>query len=686
MSRLHKAKFGFLIFVGILAAFSCETSLKKSDHIEIVDRIREQARRKMDVGEKQTALAFFDSAYQRIAEPGVGDEIRKFSFKGQNYYNQIGEFNKALVQIDSIFFLLSTEDLKKEYVKEYYTALFNKGDILFNLKRYNDAYQYYYRGKILTRAILDPCAVSEYSYRLAMLTYKQGKYSEAITNFKQCFEDAVFCSKNFASFALQQELLANISLSYTKMGNIDSALVFSNSALKFLEENGRDYPERTDYIEMAMAVVYGNQSEQYAAKGDTVTAEKLLQKSIATNNKRGFDIADAQQSMIKLGQLYLESGRLDEACEVSELLKASLDSNYNVYSDVGLHKLDWEYYDKIHETDRAYLSLQEYFHLKDSMDQDNKILVSADVDKEFQSIEQQHNYDLLSKENDLKKDYLYVAALFSLMVIAIVLLLWQYWRASKSNVLALTNLNKQITFQNVQMEQAIDDLEQSNKDKDKILKVVAHDLRNPIGAIFSISTVLLEEVPFTEEQRDLAKLIQTSSLQSTEMINDLLNANINYNSEEMAMELIDMCVLVGECVEQIRFKAEEKDQKIETETTGKIWVLVDKEKLWRVVSNLIVNAIKFSRPKGTVRVRVARQGNKMRLTVQDHGIGIPEDLKDKIFDAFSDAKRKGTSGEQPFGLGLSIARQIIEAHQGRIWFDSEEEIGTVFFVELPVVD
>jgi signal transduction histidine kinase len=61
-------------------------------------------------------------------------------------------------------------------------------------------------------------------------------------------------------------------------------------------------------------------------------------------------------------------------------------------------------------------------------------------------------------------------------------------------------------------------------------------------------------------------------------------------------------------------------------------------------------------------------------------------LKGKIFDAFTDAKRRGTSGEQPFGLGLSISRQIIEAHSGRIWFDSEENKGTTFFIELPIAE
>ncbi|GLU55832.1 tetratricopeptide repeat-containing sensor histidine kinase [Dyadobacter frigoris] len=660
--------------------------MKKADHTAYVDMIREQAKRMMDKGEKEKALAFFDSAYQVIDDPGIGDEIRKYSFKGQDYYPKTRDNYKGIAWLDSIFLILSTEELNKKYIREYSTALFQKGDLLFNIKRYNDAYQFYYRGKIIAQTIMDPCAVSEYTYRLGMVSYKQAKYSEAINNFKQCFEDAAYCIKDFRNFASRQELLANIALSYSKYNMTDSSLNYSNKALAFLREEGKKFPDRKDYIEMAQAVVYGNQAGEYYKKGDTLSAEKLLKRSIATNRKKGFDIPDSQISMIKLGELYIEKRRFNETHEITEQLRASLDSSDNLYAEIGLNKLNWKYYDKIGKPELAYISLQQYMFLKDSLDRENKKLVSADVNREFQSIEQQYNYTLLSKENDLKKNYLYVTLLFSLMALAILLLLLQNWKSSKLNVAALTNLNKQITFQNKQLEQTLDDLRQSNKDKDRILKVVAHDLRNPLGAISSISSLLLEEVDFSEEHMEFAKLMKTSSLHSIEMINDLLAANFNYRPEEMKKDVVDMRVLLHECVEQLKFKADEKDQKVNLEIGADVLVLADKEKIWRVLSNLIVNAIKFSRPGSAIYVKLVERDHKMELSVEDQGIGIPDELKDKIFDAFTDAKRRGTSGEQPFGLGLSISKQIIEAHGGKIWFESDMDKGTTFYVELPAAE
>ncbi len=111
---------------------------------------------------------------------------------------------------------------------------------------------------------------------------------------------------------------------------------------------------------------------------------------------------------------------------------------------------------------------------------------------------------------------------------------------------------------------------------------------------------------------------------------------------------------------------------------------VNREKLWRVVSNLIANAIKFSPTGAIIRVSLQEETDHVRITVEDHGIGIPQEIGSKIFDMFTEAKRVGTGGEESFGLGLAIAKQIVDAHGGKIWFDSKPGNGTTFFVELPL--
>ncbi len=113
-------------------------------------------------------------------------------------------------------------------------------------------------------------------------------------------------------------------------------------------------------------------------------------------------------------------------------------------------------------------------------------------------------------------------------------------------------------------------------------------------------------------------------------------------------------------------------------------VSIDNEKMWRVISNLIANVIKFSPHGAVIEVRLTEKPGYAVVEVEDHGLGIPEEVKDKVFDMFTEARRTGTAGEKSFGMGLAISKQIVQAHGGKIWFESKPGKGTTFFVELPL--
>ncbi|MEP6613095.1 MAG: ATP-binding protein, partial [Mucilaginibacter sp.] len=112
-------------------------------------------------------------------------------------------------------------------------------------------------------------------------------------------------------------------------------------------------------------------------------------------------------------------------------------------------------------------------------------------------------------------------------------------------------------------------------------------------------------------------------------------------------------------------------------------LLISREKIWRVIGNLISNAIKFSPAGETIFVKAVVANNELRISVNDAGIGIPANVQDKVFNMFTEAKRPGTAGEKSFGLGLSISKQIIENHDGKIWFESDGKTGTTFYISLP---
>ena len=178
----------------------------------------------------------------------------------------------------------------------------------------------------------------------------------------------------------------------------------------------------------------------------------------------------------------------------------------------------------------------------------------------------------------------------------------------------------------------------------------------------------------------MLELIRSSSESSLKMITDLLQSN--QSNEHLVKEPTDLRELLQYCADQLRFKAEEKIQTIHLDADP-IVLDINREKIWRVLSNLITNAIKFSPSGAEIRVNMHRTPTGAQISVGDQGMGIPPALRDKIFDSFTESRRSGTSGEESFGLGLSISKQIIEAHEGRIWFESEEGKGTTFFINLP---
>lgn len=166
------------------------------------------------------------------------------------------------------------------------------------------------------------------------------------------------------------------------------------------------------------------------------------------------------------------------------------------------------------------------------------------------------------------------------------------------------------------------------------------------------------------------------------LINEILEAT-NHKIGKSNKELIDINLLVSNSVEIMNFKAAEKDQKIVTELLdAPQMLLVSRERVWRVISNLISNAIKFSPNGASIQVKLIGNDKEVKICVSDEGIGIPDNIKENVFNMFTDAKRPGTAGEKSFGLGLSICQQIIENHNGKIWFESENNKGTTFFVTL----
>jgi len=673
-------------FLMLLSACG-KKNIDTGNYSEDFEKVRKRVDKFWLKGEVKPGLDYLDSAFNKIPSPTINDRFRFYAFHYIYYQKTISKFNQSLLYADSMVAMASKSVTPRQYSLNFAEASFSRGDAYFELKQFSDAYQAYYQGYLTGKNYVNIAALADYTYRMGMIMYKKGHYKLAASYFKDSFnqtlKDGKTFDRDFVGFYRRQELLDNIGLSYKHNNQNDSAVVYFDKALKEINTNAHRFPDRKQHLDMARGVVYGNKAEVYVLQGLHTQAIELLKKSIAINLQAGYDNRDAQLSEIKLGQIYFNLNKTDLLLDLLKNLRTQFDSIANPDAEADYNRLLGNYYEKKNDLKQALASIQRYNILKDSLNRRASLLMETDVNQQLANYEKQHEIDALSNDNKLQIIYLYVTVFFVIMALIIIFLIYRNWKRSKKDVKTVNVLNRQINKQNKILEKALTELNTSSQEKDRILRTVAHDLRNPIGGIASLTAMMADD-EYTDDQKELINLVKETSVNSLELINEILEAT-NLTSVELNLEQVEINSLVNNSVELLRFKAAEKGQKILLDILDKQQELyISREKIWRVISNLISNAIKFSPTGGTIHVKVAEVNTKIIIAVKDNGIGIPDKLKDQVFNMFTSAQRPGTLGEKSFGLGLSICRQIMDKHHGRIWFESDTNIGTTFFISLPI--
>jgi signal transduction histidine kinase len=222
----------------------------------------------------------------------------------------------------------------------------------------------------------------------------------------------------------------------------------------------------------------------------------------------------------------------------------------------------------------------------------------------------------------------------------------------------------------------------------QILNTTAHDLKNPLTTIPVRADLIKLKKSDPEMVDKMCEQIKTASLNMVRIIDELLlSGTAEAGKMQLLLIKLNLSSLVSNVVSMNLPLAERKDQTLSFIAQDDVVLLGDEGKLSEILDNLINNAIKYSPINTNIEVRVKKLPGKVQIEVKDEGQGLTEDDKNRLYQRFTRLSAQPTGGENSTGLGLSIVRVLVEAHEGRIWAESDgHDKGSTFIVELPLQD
>jgi signal transduction histidine kinase len=244
---------------------------------------------------------------------------------------------------------------------------------------------------------------------------------------------------------------------------------------------------------------------------------------------------------------------------------------------------------------------------------------------------------------------------------------------------------KRILLSKKEQEEQRDSLEQLIKEKQQLIGLVSHDLKGPFNRIFSLVQLLsLSSLNFSEEQLEYLGKIHQVSADGLAMLRNLLdNQKLEEGGAANIKEKLNLTNLVSMLVKNYKILADKKKIQIHFERETEIIIKSDKISLQRIIENLLSNALKFSPSGANIFVFLEMGEDAVEFSIIDEGPGINSEDQKKLFLKYQTLAAKPTSGESSTGLGLYLVKKMVDKIEGRVWYETNDGIGSKFTVSLP---
>ncbi len=468
-----------------------------------------------------------------------------------------------------------------------------------------------------------------------------------------------------------------------KSGNWDKSLALiktSHTYFKKVNDNN------------ALSVLYTLEAKNYLMKKELEKASNSVQKAMAeakrANNKTL--IASAYQVM---GQLELSNGDYSKALSNTELSLKINENKHRLENIVADFKQLSDIYMKMGNYRVAADYLEKYASSKDSLFNQKLAGNISNWRVKYETANKENKILKLNKENTLhlaeisqQKTLAKFLIIITLLVLFLLAVLFYFYYNNKKKNSLIGKKNKQLDELNSKLEEQNLQLLNSNKTKDKLFSIIAHDLKAPFNGLLGLSSILSDEIDrmTKDEIIEMSKMINNSSDKLYNLTKNLLDwSRLQIESIKASPEKLDVRNVFDELKDTMNSALEEKNILLNTETGKDAELYCDPQLLETILRNLISNSIKFTNQGGEIRLIAQNENGGIKFRIIDNGVGMEPEILERIFMEDEFYTTNGTEGEHGTGLGLKICKELVEKCEGQIKVNSEVGKGTEFSFVLP---
>ncbi len=631
-------------------------------------------------------------------------ELIESFYNSRDYQKALGYISQTEKLATSLLYHKATAEIA------YYKALiYSQRDDYFNaLDNYNKALSIF-------KQLNDKLGIAKVNNSIGVIEIKRGNFNKGLRYSLSAIE--VFESNN-----LRPELSSaynNLAEAYFNINEAEKALDFNFKALTVREQIGDSLGIKTSTKNIAMlysmrkehrkAIEYYQKLLNYLVPGkdqdirgeilpqigdeylqfnDYTKAAKYLLEGLSlnrnSNNKIGIltSLNSIAKLNLKQNNIRLAEVQLNEAYAISKEINNDIELLKNYKLRIAIDSIKGNYKNAFHWQ-------REYHKLKSIIDKESAlpIIIEEPIDNtNATKIEDElPEYNISQVDDKAYKQlklitYGLAGGLIILLISLITLVINK--RLKNKHAIVLKEENKEFKIQNKAILEQTIHLEEMNQVKDRLFSIVSHDLKDSITGIKAFLDLLKEDNISQEEFTELIPELSDNADNATALLLNLLNwSKSQMQNLEPKPELFNIQEVFNEKMNLIEKKVEQK-RIILLDESIKDFVYADRSMVEIVVQNLLANAVKFSKIGDVITISNRDRSGNVLICIEDTGVGISEENQAKIFKNGGFTTR-GTNSEKGTGLGLSICKELVELNYGKIWVESEESLGSKFFVELP---